>query len=393
MKILLSLVLAAILSGCATTQKMGVEHKPELVPTKLQREFDSVPLPAGPKLSVAVYQFTDKTGQRKPTPGIASFSTAVTQGADVFLIKALQDVGHGQWFDVVERNNLDALTKERLIIKQMREAYEGKEAKPLMPMLFAGIIFEGGIIGYDSSVESGGTGYNFLGIGPSTQYSKDVVTISLRAIAVNTGKIVAAVTVTKIIYSTADSFAVLKSIEPGGNIVSQVFDGTTGAVSATAGIFQFETGLTINEPGTLAVKTAVEAAVVEIIREGERKGVWDYRKPEQPRVQITPPATTPVAEAAPVAEPTQVAEVVEPKKEKIEIAKLDKMYFVKNTRVYTTKSNLNGPVYGPYVVVLANQVATVIKTNFKDVVEIQTNSGVKGFVKQDRLKSLEIAND
>lgn len=172
MKILLSLVLAAILSGCATTQKMGVEHKPELVPTKLQREFDSVPLPAGPKLSVAVYQFTDKTGQRKPTPGIASFSTAVTQGADVFLIKALQDVGHGQWFDVVERNNLDALTKERLIIKQMREAYEGKEAKPLMPMLFAGIIFEGGIIGYDSSVESGGTGYNFLGIGPSTQIGR-----------------------------------------------------------------------------------------------------------------------------------------------------------------------------------------------------------------------------
>jgi len=391
MKILLSLVLAAILSGCATTQKMGVEHKPELVPTKLQREFDSVPLPAGPKLSVAVYQFTDKTGQRKPTPGIASFSTAVTQGADVFLIKALQDVGHGQWFDVVERNNLDALTKERLIIKQMREAYEGKEAKPLMPMLFAGIIFEGGIIGYDSSVESGGTGYNFLGIGPSTQYSKDVVTISLRAIAVNTGKIVAAVTVTKIIYSTADSFAVLKSIEPGGNIVSKVFDGTTGAVSATAGIFQFETGLTINEPGTLAVKTAVEAAVVEIIREGERKGVWDYRKPEQPRVQITPPAT--VAETVPAAEPTQAMEVAEPKKEKIEIAKLDKMYFVKNTRVYTTKSNLDGPVYGPYVVVLANQVATVTKTQFKDVVQIQTDSGVKGFVKQDRLKSLEIAND
>jgi len=391
MKILLSLVLAAILSGCATTQKMGVEHKPELVPTKLQREFDSVPLPAGPKLSVAVYQFTDKTGQRKPTPGIASFSTAVTQGADVFLIKALQDVGHGQWFDVVERNNLDALTKERLIIKQMREAYEGKEAKPLMPMLFAGIIFEGGIIGYDSSVESGGTGYNFLGIGPSTQYSKDVVTISLRAIAVNTGKIVAAVTVTKIIYSTADSFAVLKSIEPGGNIVSKVFDGTTGAVSATAGIFQFETGLTINEPGTLAVKTAVEAAVVEIIREGERKGVWDYRKPEQPRVQITPPAT--VAETVPAVEPTRAVEVVEPKKEKIEIAKLDKMYFVKNTRVYTTKSNLDGPVYGPYVVVLANQVATVTKTQFKDVVQIQTDSGVKGFVKQDRLKSLEIAND
>jgi len=86
-------------------------------------------------------------------------------------------------------------------------------------------------------------------------------------------------------------------------------------------------------------------------------------------------------------------EVAEPKKEKIEIAKLDKMYFVKNTRVYTTKSNLDGPVYGPYVVVLANQVATVTKTQFKDVVQIQTDSGVKGFVKQDRLKNLQTAND
>jgi len=386
MKILLSLLLIGLVSGCAVTQKMGVEHKPEVVPTKLQREFDAIPPPAGPKLSVAVYQFTDKTGQRKPTPGIASFSTAVTQGADVFLIKALQDVGHGQWFDVVERSNLDALTKERLIIKQMRDAYEGKEAKPLMPMLFAGIIFEGGIIGYDSSVESGGTGYNFLGIGPSTQYSKDVVTISLRAIAVNTGKIVAAVTVTKIIYSTADSFAVLKSIEPGGNIVSQVFDGTTGAVSATTGIFQFETGLTINEPGTLAVKTAVEAAVVEIIREGERKGVWDYRRPEQPKPQATVPAPVTVETAK--LESVEATKTVDVKKDTVEIAGPKKMYFVKRTRVYLKKSDLAGPVYGPFVTVKANTQAVVAETEFKDVVEIQTDLGVRGFVKQDRLENL-----
>ena len=209
---------------------------------------------------------------------MASFSTAVTQGAEVFLIKALQDVGRSSWFDVVERGNIDALTKERLIIKQMREAYEGKDAKPLMPMQFAGMIFEGGIIGYDTGLESGGAAYRFLGIGPQTQYSKDIVTVSLRAISVNTGKILAAVTVTKIIYSTADSVAILKSIDPGKGILNQVFNGTTGAVSPTAGIFEFETGLTINEPGTLAVKATVEAAVVEMLREGERKGVWEFRK-------------------------------------------------------------------------------------------------------------------
>lgn len=236
------------------------KYMPQVAPNKLQKEFDTIPPPAGKKISVAVYQFQDKTGQRKPQQNVASFSTAVTQGAEVFLIKALQDVGQGNWFDVVERTNIDALTKERLIIKQMREAYEGKDAKPLMPMQFAGIIMEGGIIGYDSGTESGGAAWRWLGIGPSTQYSKDTVTVSLRAVSVNTGKVLAAVTVTKIVYSTADSIAVLKFM------------------NSNTQAFEAETGLTLNEPGTLAVKATVEAAVVELIKEGERKGVWDYRK-------------------------------------------------------------------------------------------------------------------
>ena len=259
-------------------EELGMEQKyqPKAAENVLQREFDNIPPPAGKKISVAVYQFTDKTGQRRQQANVANFSTAVTQGAEVFLIKALQDVGHGQWFDVVERTNIDALTKERLIIRQMREAYEGKNAKPLMPMQFAGIIMEGGIIGYDSGTESGGAAYRWLGIGPSTQYSKDTVTISLRAVSVNTGKVLAAVTVTKIVYSTADSVAVLKFM----NNNTQAFEA--------------ETGLTINEPGTLAVKATIEAAVVELIKEGEKKGVWDYR---QPLTQI-PQNAVPVAPVA-----------------------------------------------------------------------------------------------
>ena len=42
--------------------------------------------------------------------------------------------------------------------------------------------------------------------------------------------------------------------------------------------FEAESGLTINEPGTLAVKTTIEAAVVELIKEGQRKGVWDFKE-------------------------------------------------------------------------------------------------------------------
>jgi curli production assembly/transport component CsgG len=297
--IILSLLL---LSGCAVMQKTGItEYKPEIAPNKMQKEFDTLPAPNGRKVTVAVYTFQDKTGQRKPTPGIASLSTAVTQGGEVFLIKALQDVGRGSWFDVVERTSIDNLVKERTIIKQMREAYEGKDAKPLMPLQFAGIIMEGGIIGYDTGTESGGAAYRFLGIGPSTQYSKDTVTISLRAISVNTGKVLAAVTVTKIVYSTADAVAVLKYIN-NKNILAGVFGNADNVNSLTASMFEAETGLTINEPGTLAVKATVESAVVELIKEGERKGVWDFKKVDT--------VVQPTTEVAPVVVP-----VVEPQKE------------------------------------------------------------------------------
>jgi curli production assembly/transport component CsgG len=295
------LLVVVILNGCAISQKTGItEYRPEVAPNKMQKEFDILPPPNGKKVSVAVYSFADKTGQRKPTANIASLSSAVTQGAEVFLIKALQDVGRAQWFDVVERVGIDSITKERTIIRQMREAYEGKDAKPLMPLAFAGIIMEGGIIGYDSSTESGGAAYRFLGIGPQTQYSKDTVTISLRAVSVNTGRVLVAVHVTKIVYSTADSVAVLKYID-NKNIASQIFGNAGNANSVTGGMFEFETGLTINEPGTLAVKATVEAAVVELIKEGERKGVWEFKREEarndvKPATTVAPPAPTPVAE-------------------------------------------------------------------------------------------------
>jgi curli production assembly/transport component CsgG len=260
-KIVLTLGLL-LLSNCAVMQKGGMESKPEVTEMKMQKEFDTVPAPAQKKITVAVYSFQDKTGQRRNTPNIASFSTAVTQGAEPFLIKALQDVGKGLWFDVVERVNVDNLIKERTIIKQMRDMYEGSNAKSVPPLQFAGIIIEGGIIGYDSGMESGGAAYKWLGIGPQSQYSKDIVTISLRAVSVSSGKVLATITVSKTIYSTADSVAMLKAFRGG------------------TAFFEAETGLTINEPGTLAVKTTVEAAVVELINEGERKGIWNFKNPK-----------------------------------------------------------------------------------------------------------------
>jgi curli production assembly/transport component CsgG len=280
MKKLLVLFLLFGLTGCATTNMITGPEKPTKVKNLLQKEFDVIPPPAaGKPVVVAVYSFADKTGQRRPSASIANLSTAVTQGAEAFLIKALQDVGKGQWFTVVERVGIDSLTKERQLIRQMREAYDGANAKPLAPMMFAGVIVEGGITGYDSSTKSGGYAARMLGIGPQTQYSEDIVTVSLRLISVNTGKVLASVNVQKTIYSTSDNLAVLKFIK----------DGTQA--------FELEAGLTINEPGTQAVKAAVEAAVVELIKEGQVKGVWDFKTDDivsaGPRID-TPSAPTPV---------------------------------------------------------------------------------------------------
>ena len=253
--------MASILAGCAISQnnRMGTAPKPANMPVMMQKEFDAVKPPTNMQpITVAVYAFTDKTGQRRPQQNIASLSTAVTQGSETFLIKALSDVGQGRWFKVVERVGIDGLTRERQLIRQMREAYEGANAKPLPPMTFAGLLIEGGIVGYDSSVKSGGMAARWLGIGPQTQYSEDIVTVSLRLVSVSTGEVMATVTVQKTIVSAADSVAAMKFFDVGTKS------------------FEFETGMTVNEPGTFAVKSTIEMAVLELIKEGARKGIWSY---------------------------------------------------------------------------------------------------------------------
>ena len=297
-KTLIALSIVSLLSGCAVIQSTGLtEADPTLTGQRdgVRKEFDNIPSPAaGKQVSVAVYSFADKTGQRRPQANVASLSTAVTQGAETFLIQALQNVGKGQWFEVVERVGIDNLTKERLIIRQMREAYEGSNAKPLMPMQFAGMIIEGGIVGYDTSTTSGGAGMRIFGIGKQTQWSSDTVTISLRAISVNTGKVLMTVVVQKTILSTGDSVTALK-----------FFDNATQS-------FEAEAGLTINEPGTYAVKAATEMAVVELIKEGQRKGVWDFKP-------VLPIPVVDLSVAPKVEEKKEEVKVVEEKKEEVKV--------------------------------------------------------------------------
>lgn len=288
-KTILSLAVVTMLTGCATSSAIrekltGNQFEAPVVEanTYLKKESENLPPPQGGTITVAVYGFKDLTGQRKSIPNIASLSSAVTQGADAYLIKALQDVGEQRWFTVVERVGLENLIKERQMIRQMREQYQGRDAKPLPPMLFAGIIVEGGIVGYDSNTLTGGSGVRLFGIGAQTQYQSDTVTISLRTVSVATGEVLTSITVTKTVLSYLDKFGVLKFVSAGETAV------------------EAETGASINESINKATSMAIQAAVIGTIKEGARKGHWAFKSNEpvmsHPAPQMPPPPPPPPQE-------------------------------------------------------------------------------------------------
>lgn len=265
-KTLLTIAIAAALTGCASVAPSLTPDDPALV-KNTNKEFNVMLPPSGGPIVAAVYGFTDKTGQRKPSDKLANISFAVTQGAEAYVIKALQEVGDGKWFKVVERVGLDNLTKERQIIRQARDSVG--DQRQLKPMMFAGIVVEGGIIGYDSNTLTGGAGARWLGIGPSTQYRQDIVTVNMRAVSVQTGEVLASVTVTKSIISVGNSMSVFK-----------FFDQGTKA-------FESEIGYSANEPINYAVRSAIEQSVVELIKEGDRKGYWAIKSELKPQVDLT----------------------------------------------------------------------------------------------------------
>jgi curli production assembly/transport component CsgG len=214
----------------------------------------------GPVIPIAVYRFPDLTGQRKPATNFASLSSAVTQGSEVFLIKALQDAGRGKWFQVVERSALDNLVKERQLIRSQRELYEKDQAKPLTPLTVAGIMLDGGVVGYDSNIGTGGIGARFLGVGANQEYRKDEVTVVLRLISINTGEVLLSTGASKTVLSTGAGANVFKFIDVGTKSV------------------EFEAGNSVNEPTTYAVRIAIEAAVADMIKEGAKKKLWTIKK-------------------------------------------------------------------------------------------------------------------
>jgi curli production assembly/transport component CsgG len=155
---------------------------------------------------------------------------------------------------VVERTGLDNLTKERQIIRTTRESFE--EDQKLKPLLFAGLLMEGGVVGYETNIKSGGAGARYLGIGMSKQYRQDSVTISLRTVSVSTGKILLEVLVTKTVLSASISSDVFRFYANNTELV------------------EIENGIVENESINIALQAAIETAVLQTIKEGYESGYW-----------------------------------------------------------------------------------------------------------------------
>lgn len=245
------------LMGCSSLPQSSEQlSSAALTPaTPTSRDLRRLPPPKG-RVLAAVYAFRDQSGQYRPAPD-SSFSTAVTQGGAAILIKALKDSG---WFTPVERENLQDLLTERKIVRALEQAPPSKDAQPagFPALLAASILVEGGVTAFESNVRTGGIAARYLGIGLSTQYRVDQVTVNLRSVDIRGGQILHSISTTKTIYSYEVHPSVFKFVN-------------------FKDLVELEAGMTRNEPAQLCVKDAIEAAVIHLVTQGLRDRSWTLK--------------------------------------------------------------------------------------------------------------------
>ena len=227
--------------------------------SKAYEDMQLLPEPKEPVV-VAVYKFRDQTGQYKPSEIGANWSTAVTQGATSILLESLEESG---WFIPIEREGLSNLLNERKIIRSSRANYTAQDQNQdqnqlLPPLLFAGVILEGGIISYETNVMTGGAGVRYFGAGGSAEYREDRVSIYLRAISTSNGRI-------------------LKTVHTSKTILSQKMDAGIFRYVSLKHLLEAEVGFTFNEPSGIAVQEAIDKAVHALIIEGMLDDLWEVK--------------------------------------------------------------------------------------------------------------------
>ena len=303
-------------------------HAPEQL-----SDLENLPPPMK-KVSISVYEFPDLTGAYKPNDTFAVYSKAVSQGADAMVVDALRAAGLGSWFRVLERKGINAVKFERglaaealqddqqrndlamkamqaLLNKSKKNNNTGIHVNPNNRMALKGnlsgqkrqvkstqatsssvrvtknnngktvvsfpkrmaklrpsqYILQGGIISYDSDIVTTGAGLRFLNVGAFGETRKDIVTINMRLVDILSGEIILSSTITKGIYSR-------KLQGSGMNYVS------------IDRILEAEAGVSYNEPVFEALNMTIQAGVLDLVRQGVKRKLWQYKLPPVPVKKI-----------------------------------------------------------------------------------------------------------
>ncbi|MGO4917810.1 CsgG/HfaB family protein [Pseudogemmobacter sp. W21_MBD1_M6] len=252
------IIINAALFGCGDLNSVPIVSA-QLENESLLAQDTDLKIPVSPPIIVGVYNFTDQTGQRavldRPT---SEMSSAIPQGLSSMLVQELLTSGDGKWFRVVERETISTILNERKVVVA---ALGPDVEKPLQPLLLPGILITGGAISYDRKVSQRFLGLGFASINGRNEIYSDRVSIALRAVSVQTGEVLESVYVSKEVLSQMNGVNVLK-----------IVNSSTLAVEA---------GLVSNEPVSVAVRTAISAAVRELYVRGLARGWW--RVDESPK--------------------------------------------------------------------------------------------------------------
>lgn len=249
---------------------------PSATPTVLQDEPIVLPPPPARALTVGVYSCVDTTGQRRPTGLPEELSTAVPVDCSPYMIEAIQDLRPGYVF-LVEREHVDELLRERQLATLALNMAAGNTAtaapavanaapavatahtvslpvRRLATLRVAEILLIGQVVAYDRATKEVGGGVAIGGIGGDGTLVTDLITFSLRAVAVQTGQVLGQTTATK-------------------SVTSLRLAGHATQIYSTS-VLQSELGAAGNEPVGLALRAAVRGALESLIEAGIKDGWW-----------------------------------------------------------------------------------------------------------------------
>jgi curli biogenesis system outer membrane secretion channel CsgG len=289
-------------------------------------------LPPEKKINIAVFDFPDLTGAYKPSDSFATYSKAVSQGADAIVIDALRLTSDGKWFNVLERKGINAISFERNLLQESMTDQDNRKnlaIKAMQMMLnkntqktkksntdgitvnqanqFAS---EQGVFSEQSNpntqttiqqqpsvqidqLENGQTRVSFPGTLPKLQpseyilqggiiaYDSNIVSSGTGLRFLNVGAFGETrkdiVTVNMRLVHVVTGEIILSTTVTKG-IYSQKLQGSGINYVSIDRILEVEAGVSYNEPVFEALNITIQAALYDLIQQGIQAKIWRFKE-------------------------------------------------------------------------------------------------------------------